>query len=79
MNTTKIRFTELKGVILGTQHTYTHTKLHGTRKGLEISRSSNIHLIGGLERESKYNEEEEIIRHIRERMFTKMKNNTNDS
>ena len=46
---------------------------------VNISRSSNIHLIGGLERESKYNEEEKIIRHIRERMFTKMKSNTNDS
>ena len=34
---------------------------HGT-----MPRSSNIHLIGGLERESKHNGEEEIIRHLRE-------------
>ena len=54
MNTTKILFSELKGVIPGIQHTththkHTHTQLYGIRKELEVidnrARSSDIHIV----------------------------------
>ena len=56
-------------------HTHTHTHVY-THKATQYKeratnngntpRSSNIHLIGGLERESKHNGEEDIIRHLKE-------------
>ena len=58
MDTAGIWFSELKRVVLGTQNVpYTHMT---TRKELEAldnwSRSSNIHIIGRLERKSNFSE-----------------------
>ena len=72
----RVEWTQLKYLGHNT-HTHTHTHTHVcTHKATQykgrvtnngnMPGSSNIHLIGGLERESKHNGDEETIRHLKE-------------